>query len=72
MAHPTVVPELAAIRGLIKRKFPNVKNRTISPDLIPEIQRLKSGIKIHVQKNDREPDFAYLETPIGTVIALKI
>lgn len=72
VAHPTVVPELTVIRGLIKRKFPTVRTRTISTDLVTEIKRLKSGIKVQVVKNDREPDFAYLETPIGTVVAIKI
>lgn len=67
VAHPTVVPELTVIRGLIKRKFPAVKNRTISTDLVTEVRRLKAGIKIQVVTNDREPDFAYIETPIGTV-----
>lgn len=68
VAHPAIVPELTAIRGLIKRKFPNVRTRTISPDLVTETKRLKAGIKVHAIKNDREPDFAYIETPIGTVI----
>jgi len=67
VSHPSLVPDLAAIRGIIKRKFPMVKNRTVSSDLVAEIQRLKSGIKIKLEKNDQEPDFGFFETPIGTV-----
>ncbi|CAL8113337.1 unnamed protein product [Orchesella dallaii] len=67
VAHPSIITDLTAIRGLIKRKFPNVRNRTISVDLVAETQRLKSGIKIHVETSDREPDFAFIETPIGTL-----
>lgn len=67
VAHPSIVPDLSQIRGIIKRNFPTVKNKTISTDLIPEITRLKSGIKIRLEKNDREPDYGYFETPIGTV-----
>lgn len=67
VAHPSIVPDLSAIRGLIKKKFPNVRNRTISVDLDAEVKRLKSGVKIRLEKNDREPDYGWFDIPIGTV-----
>lgn len=71
VAHPSIVPDLSAIRGLIKKTFPTVKNRTISTELEAEVRRLKSGIKIKLETNDREPDYGYFETPIGTVRSTK-
>lgn len=44
-----------------------VRNRTVSADLGAEVKRLKAGVKIRLEKNDREPDFGFFETPIGTV-----
>jgi large subunit ribosomal protein L1 len=67
VSHPIMVPELTAIRGLIKRKFPMVKNKTISTDLVTEVKRLKGGIKLRLEKNDREPDYGFFEIPIGMV-----
>jgi len=62
-----MVPELSVIRGLIKKKFPMIKNKTISTDLVSEVQRLKSGMKVRLERSDREPDYGFFELPIGTV-----
>lgn len=62
-----MVTELTAIRGLLKRKFPTVKGGMADVDLISIIRRLKSGQKIEVKSSDREPDFAWIEAPLGKV-----
>ena len=62
-----MVIELTAIRGLLKKKFPSTKSGTVDVDLAPIVRKLKSGIKIQVQRTDREPDFAWIECPIGKV-----
>jgi len=61
---------LTVIRGIVKKKFPSVKTRTVSLDLAEEVKRLKSGVRLQLITTDKEPDYGYIQTVIGTVSSI--
>ena len=61
------MPEMAVIRGICKRNFPSPRARTIDVDVPGTVKRLKGGLKVALNSSDREPDYGYIEVPIGTV-----
>jgi large subunit ribosomal protein L1 len=67
VAHPQLIVELTAIRGLMKRKFPNLKTKTLDVDIVTLVKKFKAGMKIAGQKTDLEPDYGWVEAPIGTL-----
>lgn len=67
IAHPNILPELVSLRGLMKRKFPNLKAGTLSADLSNVVARFLDGITYSAVKDEYEKDFGIIETMIGTV-----
>ncbi|KAF5300097.1 hypothetical protein FQA39_LY11289 [Lamprigera yunnana] len=67
IAHPNILPELVAVRGLMKRKFPNPKNGTLDIDLTSAVTKFLSGIEYSATKDEHEKDFGLIETVIGTL-----
>lgn len=65
VAHPLIVTDLAAIRGLMKKQFPTVRSRTIGTNLEEIITTLKNGIKVRVEHSSQEPDFGYFTACVG-------
>lgn len=59
------LPELVAIRGLMKRHFPNPKTGTAGNDLLPIIDRFMQGIEYKTNKNKYHEDYATIEVPFG-------
>ncbi|XP_068233231.1 large ribosomal subunit protein uL1 [Palaemon carinicauda] len=60
-----ILPELVAIRGLIRKQFPNVNNGTAGPDIMPIIDRFLYGVEYKATKNKYYPDFGTIEVPFG-------
>ncbi|RZB39391.1 mitochondrial ribosomal protein L1, partial [Asbolus verrucosus] len=67
VAHPDILPELLALRGVMKRKFPNPKNGTLDVDLATVTERFINGIHYYAKKDEHEKDFGLVETVIGTL-----
>lgn len=70
VAHPNILPELAALRGLLKRRFPNPHSGTLDPDLVTVAKRFINGISYTAKKDEYEKDFGTVDTVIGTVSIL--
>ncbi|KAK4881077.1 hypothetical protein RN001_004396 [Aquatica leii] len=67
VAHPNILPELVALRGLMKRKFPNPKTGTLELDIPSVVDKFVNGINYSAIKDEYEKDFALIETVIGTL-----
>lgn len=67
IAHPNILPELVALRGLMKRKFPNPKNGTLAPDIVSMVNKYLNGVNYSAKKDEYEKDFGLIETSIGPV-----
>lgn len=60
--------DLVALRGLLKRKFPNPKAETLGVDVPQMVARFMGGLSYKVEKDLNQEDFGVINTPIGTVI----
>ncbi|XP_075148329.1 mitochondrial ribosomal protein L1 [Haematobia irritans] len=67
IAHPNILPELVALRGLMKRKFPNPKSETLGTNLSEMIRRFSDGISYTATKDEHQQDFGLITTTIGTL-----
>lgn len=67
VAHPNILPELVSIRGILKRKFPNPKNGTLSADMSASVTKHLNGITYSAIKDEHEKDFGLIETVIGNL-----
>ncbi|EEZ97527.1 mitochondrial ribosomal protein L1 [Tribolium castaneum] len=67
IAHPDILPELVALRGLMKRRFPNPKMGTLDVDLGAVAERFVNGISYTAKKDEYEKDFGLIETVIGSL-----
>ncbi|XP_053605433.1 large ribosomal subunit protein uL1 [Plodia interpunctella] len=65
IAHPNILTELVPIRGLMKRRFPNLKTGTLDPNLLELVKKFASGVQYRVLKDERQEDFGSAEVPIG-------
>ncbi|XP_047001588.1 39S ribosomal protein L1, mitochondrial [Schistocerca americana] len=65
VAHPSILPELASVRGLFRRKFPNIKNGTLGPDIAEIVKRFAHGICYTASRDERELDYGTIEAQIG-------
>lgn len=67
VAHPSVLPEMVPIRGLMKKKFPNPKNGTLGADMKEMIERFMNGIQYSGKRDDNQQDFGLVTTAFGTL-----
>lgn len=67
IAHPNILPELAPLRGLMKKKFPSPNHGTLSVDMAATTLKFLNGISYSARKDEFEKDFGVAETVIGTV-----
>lgn len=67
VAHPNVLPDLVAVRGLMKRNFPNPKNGTLGANLGEIVKKFCNGIQYNANKDENQQDFGLITTCIGTV-----
>lgn len=67
IAHPNILPELVVLRGLMKKKFPNVKSGTLEVNIAEAVDKFKNGIQFRAVKDEIEKDFGEIKTVLGTV-----
>lgn len=67
LAHPNIMPDLVALRGLLKRKFPNPKTETLGVNVGEMVNRFINGLSYKVILDNRQPDFGTIKTSIGNV-----
>ncbi|KAK3932418.1 50S ribosomal protein L1 [Frankliniella fusca] len=65
VAHPDILPELAPIRGLISKKFPNIKKGTVAFDVASLVKRFRSGVEYNMGVNPAVPELGIVYIPIG-------
>lgn len=67
VAHADIMTELLQLRGLLKRKFPSLKEQTVGTDPKALIRSFIDGILIEGKKDDFQKTFGLVKTIIGTV-----
>lgn len=67
LAHPNILPDLVVLRGLMKRKFPNIRNGTLEVNLTEAVNKFKTGIQYSAVKDEYEKDFGSIQMTIGMV-----
>lgn len=67
LAHPDIMPELLALRGLLKKKFPSPKSETLGLDLPALVSKFMSGIFVTGKRDESQENFGLAETSIGRV-----
>ncbi|XP_030376191.1 uncharacterized protein LOC115625313 [Scaptodrosophila lebanonensis] len=65
IAHPNILAELVALRGLMKRKFPNPKSETLGVNLAEMINKFSSGISYSAIKDEYQQNFGLIKTSVG-------
>nr|CAG4645616.1 EOG090X089S [Lynceus sp. MCZ IZ 141354] len=67
LSHTNMISDIVNLRGLLKRKYPTIKNGGLSPQIDENIRRHLNGV-IYSCKNDaQEPDFGAVEIPFGRI-----
>lgn len=67
LAHPDIMPEMLALRGLLKARFPSAKGETLSVDLFSMVKKFLSGLIIHGKRDEMQENFGLVNTCIGNV-----
>lgn len=65
IAHPNIMPDMVAIRGLMKRKFPNPKNGTLGVNLSDMVKQYLNGIQYSATKDEHQQNYGIIRTCIG-------
>lgn len=69
VAHANIGPELAALKGLLKTKYPTQRSSRLTTQSIGEtIQKFREGIFYESIKDENQENYAVINTSIGTVI----
>ncbi|XP_068155727.1 large ribosomal subunit protein uL1m [Drosophila tropicalis] len=67
IAHPNILAELIALRGLMKRKFPNPKSETLGTNLAEMITKFSNGISYSASKDEYQQNFGLICACVGTL-----
>lgn len=51
LAHPDIMPEMLALRGLMKKRFPTAKNETLGLDMHAMVSKFINGIANFIIKS---------------------
>lgn len=65
LADTEILPELVAIRGLIKKKFPSVRGGTAANDVLQLLERFTKGVEYSTTKDKYHHDYATIRAPFG-------
>lgn len=65
IAHPNIMPDMVAVRGLMKRKFPNPKSGTLGINLAEMVQQYLNGIQYGATKDEHQQNYGIIRTCIG-------
>lgn len=67
IANTNILPEIVNLRGLMKKKFPNVKNGTLGVNVDQMVTRAMIGIQYSAMKDEYQKNFGLVTTQIGTL-----
>lgn len=67
LAHPDIMPEMLALRGLLKRKFPSQKTETLGIDMTALVSKFMSGLFVSGKRDEFQENFGLVQTDIGRV-----
>lgn len=67
VSEPSILPELLLIRGIMRRKFPNTKNGTLSPDIKMLVTKFITGIKYTAKPHDILKYYGTINIEFGTL-----
>nr|SVE75201.1 EOG090X089S [Daphnia dolichocephala] len=65
VAHTNMMADILPLRGLLKRKLPNLKNGSMGVDMPKMIQIFSKGLEFASTKDAYELDYGLVETPFG-------
>ncbi|CAK1541250.1 unnamed protein product [Leptosia nina] len=65
IAHPNIITDLVPIRGLMKKRFPNVKSGTLDSDISNLVKKFAAGIQYRVVKDENQQNYGSVEVPVG-------
>ncbi|CAH0723508.1 unnamed protein product, partial [Brenthis ino] len=65
IAHPNILTDLVPIRGLMKRRFPNLKAGTLDPNICELVKKFAAGIQFRVIKDENQQNYGFVEVPVG-------
>lgn len=65
IAHPNIMPDMVAIRGLMKRKFPSPKSGTLGVNLSDMVKQYLNGIQYSATKDEHQQNYGIIRTCIG-------
>ncbi|XP_043234063.1 39S ribosomal protein L1, mitochondrial-like isoform X2 [Amphibalanus amphitrite] len=65
VGHPELAQELLPIRGLLRRRFPSIKDGTLTTELGATIDRFRHGLELSSERDERQLDFAQVVAPVG-------
>ncbi|XP_046967159.1 50S ribosomal protein L1 [Vanessa cardui] len=65
IAHPNILTDLVPIRGLMKRRFPNVRSGTLDPNICDLVKKFAAGVQYRIVKDDHQQNFGSVEVPVG-------
>ncbi|OXU26714.1 hypothetical protein TSAR_007310, partial [Trichomalopsis sarcophagae] len=68
VAHPSMMPEVLTLRGLLKKKYPNIKTGTLGIDIKSIVHLHLHGIKYTAKPYEHFPEYGVAEVPIGKVL----
>ncbi|XP_071442972.1 large ribosomal subunit protein uL1m [Hetaerina americana] len=67
VAHVDILTEIIALRGLMKKKFPNPRSGTLVEDIEKSIKKFSTGIIYNAQRDEFEEDYGWIDACIGTL-----
>ncbi|XP_045134885.1 39S ribosomal protein L1, mitochondrial-like [Portunus trituberculatus] len=65
IAETDILPDFVAVRGLIRKRFPAVRNGTAGTDVLALLERFTRGIEYHTAKDKYHHDYATIRVPFG-------
>ncbi|XP_059058597.1 large ribosomal subunit protein uL1 [Achroia grisella] len=65
IAHPNIITELVPIRGLMKRRFPNLHSGTLDTDLVNLVKKYAAGVQYRVVQDEHQKNYGSVEVPVG-------
>lgn len=65
VAHPEIASEMLPLRGLMRRKFPGLKDGSLTTELASAVNRFRLGLEYSSERDERQLDFAQVVVPVG-------
>lgn len=65
ICHPDSYKELNVLRGILKRKYPNVNNGLLRIDVDRAVTTFQKGVEYSLKRSALEPDFGWVDAICG-------